>query len=97
MINSNDDGAAAGTIGFQSLPSSNHPGGVVTSFCDGHTQLVLDSISPHVYAQLMTSDSKFDGSRDPGYRYFTNSLNVSRALEQFASGTAPYKLNEGDY
>ena len=97
MINSSDEGPSANTIGFQSLPSSNHPGGVVTSFCDGHTQLVTDNIAPYVYAQLMTSDSKFDGARPANSRYFTNSTNVSKALEMFSSGTASYKLNEGDY
>jgi hypothetical protein len=69
----------------------------VTSFCDGHTQLVTDNIAPYVYAQLMTSDSKFDGTKLAKSKYFTNSANVSAALEMFSSGTASYKLNEGDY
>jgi prepilin-type N-terminal cleavage/methylation domain-containing protein len=97
MINSNDEGLTANTIGFQSLPSSNHPGGVVTTFCDGHTQLLTDNIAPWVYAQLMTSDSKFDGTKPVKSKYFTNSANVSSALEMFSSGTASYKLSEGDY
>lgn len=42
--------------GFFSLPSSNHPGGVVTAFCDGHTGFVKDTISAPVYAQLLSSD-----------------------------------------
>jgi prepilin-type processing-associated H-X9-DG protein len=44
--------------GFWSQPSSNHAGGVVMSFCDGHTVFVLDSIDAAVYAQLLSSDSK---------------------------------------
>lgn len=43
--------------GFFSMPSSNHPGGVVTAFCDGHTGFVKDSIQARVYAQLLSSKS----------------------------------------
>jgi prepilin-type N-terminal cleavage/methylation domain-containing protein/prepilin-type processing-associated H-X9-DG protein len=39
-------------------PSSNHPGGVVAAYCDGHTAFLRDSISPATYSQLMTSDSQ---------------------------------------
>lgn len=90
MINSGKDGGAANSIGFQSVPSSNHPGGVVASFCDGHTQLVNDTIDPWVYAQLMTSDSKWNGTA-----YYTNSSNVQQVLLLFPQ--PPYKLSEGDY
>ena len=48
--------------GFRSQPSSNHPGGVVTAFCDGHTAFVKDSISYYVYAQLLTSGPPQSGS-----------------------------------
>jgi prepilin-type N-terminal cleavage/methylation domain-containing protein/prepilin-type processing-associated H-X9-DG protein len=44
-----------GQPGFWSQPSSNHPGGVVTAFCDGHTAFVKDSINFRVYAQLLSS------------------------------------------
>ncbi len=47
---------SAGPPGFSSQPSSNHPGGAVTAFCDGHTAFVKDSIAKHVYAQLLSSD-----------------------------------------
>jgi len=40
----------------QLYPSANHPGGVVTVFCDGHTKFVADTIIYEVYAQLMTQD-----------------------------------------
>lgn len=43
--------------GFLSMPSSNHPGGVVTAFCDGHTGFIKDSIPARVYAQLLSSSS----------------------------------------
>ncbi len=36
-------------------PSSNHPGGAVVTFCDGHVSFVADSINYQVYALLMTS------------------------------------------
>ena len=47
---------AAQFPGFLSQPSSNHPGGVVTAFCDGHTAFVKDSIGAAVYAQLLSSN-----------------------------------------
>jgi prepilin-type N-terminal cleavage/methylation domain-containing protein len=93
MINSSDSGPNAGQIGFESLPSSNHPGGVISSFCDGHTQLVKDNISPWVYAQLMTSDSRW-GTTTTGYT--TNSQRVNDAL-RYGDAPEPYKLSEGDY
>jgi prepilin-type N-terminal cleavage/methylation domain-containing protein/prepilin-type processing-associated H-X9-DG protein len=96
-INTDVSGPAVGIVGFESVPSSRHPGGVVATFCDGHTQFVGDGLSPWVYAQLMTSDSKFDGTKPPNSRYYTNSVNVSKALEMFSSGTASYKLSGGDY
>lgn len=91
VINSTVDGV----VGFRGLPSSNHPGGVVASFCDGHTQFVKDNVSPWVYAQLLSSDSKWNGSN----AYSTNSVRVGGAggwLLQSGAPT-PYTLNEGDY
>lgn len=84
-INSSDPGL----VGFSTLPSAKHPGSVVAVFCDGHTQAVKDNIAPHVYAQLVTSDSQWNGTA-----YFTNSKNVRDALLLVP---APYKLSEGDY
>lgn len=42
-------------------PSSRHPGVVVMSFCDGHQQVVAETIDYHVYRHLMTPDSKTAG------------------------------------
>lgn len=81
--------SAPGLVGFSTLPSAKHPGSVVAVFCDGHTQVVKDNIAPHVYAQLVTSDSQWNGTA-----YFTNSKNVQDALLLVP---APYKLSEGDY
>jgi prepilin-type N-terminal cleavage/methylation domain-containing protein/prepilin-type processing-associated H-X9-DG protein len=89
-INTGSSGQTANTVGFETVPSSKHPGGVVATFCDGHTQFVKDSISPWVYAQLLTSDSKWNGAA-----YGTNSANVSQTIEN--SGANPYKLSENDY
>lgn len=44
------------TNGADGLPSSNHSGGVVVAFCDGHIIFLKDTIEPHVYAQLLSSD-----------------------------------------
>ena len=43
--------------GYYSQPSSNHPGGVVVAFCDGHTMFLKDALASHVYAQLLTSNN----------------------------------------
>jgi prepilin-type processing-associated H-X9-DG protein len=37
-------------------PSSNHPGGAVVTFCDGHVSFIDDSIDYKVYATLMAVD-----------------------------------------
>ena len=39
--------------GFRSQPSSNHPGGVVAAFCDGHTAFLKDSMNRDVYANVL--------------------------------------------
>jgi prepilin-type N-terminal cleavage/methylation domain-containing protein/prepilin-type processing-associated H-X9-DG protein len=44
------------------LPSSNHPGGVVVSFCDGHTRFLNENISGAVYGQLITANSSGGGT-----------------------------------
>ena len=47
----------SGDISAYYWPSSNHPGGVVTAFCDGHVMFLRESISASVLSQLMTSKS----------------------------------------
>ena len=95
MINATTDAG----LGFQGLPSSRHPGGVVVVFCDGHTQVVNEGVSPWVFAQLLSSDSRFDATKTQGKRYYTNSPRVSTFLEQSYGSDTPsaYKLSEGDY
>lgn len=41
-----------------SFPSSNHKGGVNVAFAGGRVVYIIDNISPRVYAQLMTSNSR---------------------------------------
>jgi prepilin-type N-terminal cleavage/methylation domain-containing protein/prepilin-type processing-associated H-X9-DG protein len=41
---------------MQIYPSSNHGGGVVCVFCDGHTKFVSDAIGYDLYIQMMTMD-----------------------------------------
>jgi prepilin-type N-terminal cleavage/methylation domain-containing protein/prepilin-type processing-associated H-X9-DG protein len=38
--------------------SSSHPGGVVVTFCDGHTYFLSDQVAYRVYQHLMTPDSR---------------------------------------
>lgn len=54
IINNKTSDAAPG---FRSQPSSNHPGGVVVAFCDGHNGFLKESLSSRVYAQLLTSNN----------------------------------------
>ena len=37
-------------------PSSNHPGGVVVTYCDGHQDFLSDQIDEAVYRELMSPD-----------------------------------------
>ena len=81
----------AATVGNYGLPSSAHPGGVMAAFCDGHIAFIRDNISPWAYAQLITSDSRHDGSR-----YYSNSPRANAWLGLY-SGTPPYLLREDDF
>ncbi len=40
--------------GADSQPSSQHPGGAVVAFCDGHTSFLQEGISSAVYAQVLS-------------------------------------------
>jgi prepilin-type N-terminal cleavage/methylation domain-containing protein/prepilin-type processing-associated H-X9-DG protein len=97
IINNNVSNATPGTggdrlNGFEGFPTAKHPGGVIAVFCDGHTQMVSDRIAPYVYAQLLTSDSKYVTATAT---YSTNSAVVGGIL--MTAPAAPYKLSESDY
>ncbi len=52
------------TASPQFYPSANHSGGIVATFCDGHTKLITDTINYEVYAQLMTQDGTASSFRN---------------------------------
>jgi prepilin-type processing-associated H-X9-DG protein len=80
--------------GYRMQPSSNHPGGVVAVFCDGHTAFIRDSIPPHVYAQILTPNSNGDGGSiatpPPGWE------NNSQRIRSFFLNDSNYLLQESD-
>jgi prepilin-type N-terminal cleavage/methylation domain-containing protein/prepilin-type processing-associated H-X9-DG protein len=83
----------SGVVGYQGLPSSAHSGVVMAAFCDGHVQPVRDNVAPHVFAQLMTSDSRYENGS-----YRTNSPVAQEWLiDSVDVGNRPYKLSDGDY
>jgi len=43
--------------GAYGRPSSNHPGGVLMAFCDGHTVFIRESISANTYCHLLTPNT----------------------------------------
>lgn len=53
-INSGSNGSVSAYV----WPSSNHPGGVVASYCDGHTGFLRETINAAVLSQLMTSKTE---------------------------------------
>lgn len=66
------------------FPSSRHPGGAVTAFCDGRTLFLADSLARHVYAQLVTSSQ--------------NNSDRARQFLRINSTTQSYDiLDEKDY
>jgi prepilin-type N-terminal cleavage/methylation domain-containing protein/prepilin-type processing-associated H-X9-DG protein len=58
MINS----TLAAVNGAYGRPSSNHPGGVLMAFCDGHVTFVKDSISSNTYCHILTPNTTSDTS-----------------------------------
>ena len=58
MINS----TSAANNGAYGRPSSNHPGGVLMTFCDGHVTFIKDSISSNTYCHIITPNTTADTS-----------------------------------
>lgn len=48
------------------VPTSNHPGVVIVSFCDGRGQMLSESIDGSIYARLMTSGGVSRGQTPTG-------------------------------
>lgn len=67
-------------------PSSAHAGGVVVSFCDGHTAFLSDKLQPYEYAQLLTRKSRWQGT--------TNMTNTAAMRPWLLRGGQPYLLDE---
>jgi prepilin-type N-terminal cleavage/methylation domain-containing protein/prepilin-type processing-associated H-X9-DG protein len=74
----------SGTNNFTSAPSSNHPGGAVAAFCDGHTVFLKDSLGATVYAQLITSNNSA-----------ASTFITGNTTTQWKTGA--YVLSEGDF
>jgi prepilin-type processing-associated H-X9-DG protein len=81
----------AAAVGTYSLPSSTHSGGVMAVFCDGHVQFVKDGIASYTYAQLGTSDSRYEAGV-----YKTNSLRADAWLKSNGA-PQPYLIQEDDF
>lgn len=75
---------------FNAQPTSNHPGGVIAAFADGHTVFLKDTVRPYVYAQLLT----------PNYVQASSVLTASVTgwlMNPSTTGTVAYILQDGDY
>jgi prepilin-type N-terminal cleavage/methylation domain-containing protein/prepilin-type processing-associated H-X9-DG protein len=81
IINSGTSGNAT-TPGFVNTPNSNHPGGAVVAFADGHTGFLKDSLAPQVYANLCN---------------WKNSVSGTSPLGGFWRLTGTTVLSDGDY
>jgi prepilin-type N-terminal cleavage/methylation domain-containing protein/prepilin-type processing-associated H-X9-DG protein len=82
---------SAAAVGTYGLPSSTHSGGIMAVFCDGHVQFVKDGIASYTYAQLVTSNSRYEAGS-----YKTNSLRADAWLK--SNGAAqPYLIQEDDF
>jgi prepilin-type processing-associated H-X9-DG protein len=101
VINSTVDPSSTNPS-YSAFPSSNHPAGVMVAFCDGHTMFLNDAIAVHVYAQLVSTDSKWSANGSPiggssgSGAYTTNSPRMNDWLMTYP-GTPPYSLSESDY
>ena len=62
--------------GFWSQPSSNHPGGAVVGFCDGHTGFLKDNVPANVYANLLNWDNAAQRG-NPGEQWVARGIVLS--------------------
>lgn len=92
----------SGTTGVPNYaPSSSHTDGVVAAFCDGHTTFLKDTMPSYVYAQLLTSKTRYNATSG---RYTTNSggdgstptRNMDLWLKSNSAPT-PYTLDDSHY
>ena len=78
--------------GAYGRPSSSHPGGVLMTFCDGHTIFLKDTIGTNVYCHLLTPNTvgTLNGSNPGGA--------TATAMAGVSGGFLPtVPLSEGDF
>jgi prepilin-type N-terminal cleavage/methylation domain-containing protein len=68
-------------------PSSQHRGGVVAVFADGHGRFLSEKIAPWVYCQMLSSNSKSISDRAKFWQRYEKSA---------AGGFVPYIFDDGD-
>jgi prepilin-type N-terminal cleavage/methylation domain-containing protein/prepilin-type processing-associated H-X9-DG protein len=90
VINPSVTGTGNTAVGQVTSPSSNHPGGVVVAFCDGHTGFLKDSIAASVYAQLLSWNHAAAASAIGG-------LPASSVYTGWGLNTSSPPLSEGDF
>ena len=78
-----------------SYPSSQHPGGVNMTFCDGHLQFIADDIQYHVYTQLMTPAYRLVQIPNNGSTQSVASYN--KTLGTGSTSVWTYLLKETDF
>jgi prepilin-type N-terminal cleavage/methylation domain-containing protein len=59
---------------YAARPSSNHRGGVMVGFADGHTAFITDGIDYIAYQSLMTPDNAKSSMPSPNYQLKTTDL-----------------------
>jgi len=74
----NSGTAEASGVHPANAPSSQHPGGAVVAFCDGHTQFLKDSLQRQVYGQL-SSWNHPSATADSGYASWVGAYLLSEA------------------
>ena len=90
VINPTGLGTGNTAVGQLTSPSSNHPGGVVVAFCDGHTGFLKDSLGASVYAQLLSWNHTAAASTSGG-------LPASSVYSTWGLTTTSAPLSEGDF
>jgi prepilin-type N-terminal cleavage/methylation domain-containing protein/prepilin-type processing-associated H-X9-DG protein len=90
VINPTVIGTGNTAVGQLTSPSSNHPGGVVVAFCDGHTGFFKDSLAASVYAQLLSWNHQAAASTSGG-------LPPSTAYSSWGLNMSSPPLSEGDF
>jgi prepilin-type N-terminal cleavage/methylation domain-containing protein/prepilin-type processing-associated H-X9-DG protein len=67
-------------------PSSQHSGGVVVAFCDGHTAFLRNELQPYEYGQLLTPRSRWQSN--------VNKTNSTAMQPWLLKNGKPYLLDE---